>query len=144
MDKTLNIRFLNSSFQPKRTKNSSPSIFVAVARDINSDFDREELGEELMDDDDFGCIDPPGPTTGMGGVTQDDLSSDYGVVSSKKLLALKNENEASYLEFLTHIDGFFVETSDGAVSEIPFENLLSRLQEGGSEMVVEVIEFEPG
>jgi hypothetical protein len=114
-----------------------------VNRDRNSDFDREELGEELLGGDDLGCIDPPGPNEGMGGLTQDELDADYGVVPLNRLPELKNEDDGGYQEFLAHIDGFFIETPDGVLSEVATEDFLSRLQEADSNAVVEIIEFEP-
>ena len=54
------VKLIKEPFEQRREEYESESIFALIMQSIFR-YDREALGQELVEHEDWGCIDPPGP-----------------------------------------------------------------------------------
>ena len=141
------VEMISESFEQKRQRYSSRSAFVAIYCPAGLEYDREAIGAHLFPDSDWGCVDPPGPSTGFGD------SGEIGPNLLEKrripLSSLKNrpgpglEKSRAVLE--AYVDGFFVVDGDEELLvEVPFAAFVERIERGDDRDSVEFVEFEPG
>ena len=121
---------------------SSSSVFVVVFSRSNESHDVEELGEELLEGEEFGCINPPGPNQGFGAISNEELEECNAIFPLALLRA--NHTAEDLADALEMMDGFFVYEGDSdRYSQIMKSQALERIQSSADPLdVLEIVEFE--
>lgn len=134
------------AFGQRRSAYSSDSLFILIYSKRGEIYDREVLGEALFSNQDFGCIDPPGPIDGFGELlNQERLENGGGRFTLRNLRNLSITKNISY-EIFPYLDGLFSANADEKVfQEKPLseECLASMLELGADDDQIEIVEYEP-
>ena len=141
------VKLLKEPFEQRREEYESESVFALILAKASSEYDREALGQALLEDEDWGCIDPPGPIGGFGDlVTQDFLEENECKPTLQALRDLGDEKEISR-ELFPYLDGIFIANPDSSVFEetkYSLGTLVKLLSGADDEDYVEIVEYEPG
>lgn len=139
-------KLFEESFEQRRDLYGSRSLFVLIYSQEGIDYDREVLGEALLPDDDWGCIDPPGPSGGFGDVlTSERIEASNGRLRLGSLREIASDNDIAD-EVFPYLDGVFVANAQEQVfEELERDqqivlNLLKTAADGDQ---IEIVEFEP-
>jgi hypothetical protein len=139
-------RLLDENFTQRRSEYTSRSYFVLIYSKESVDYDREILGEALLPDEEWGCIDPPGPIDGFGEIfTQERLEENNGKLLLGQLRGIASV-ERIVDEIFPYIDGLFIANNDERVfDEIPHnsDSLAALIRSGSDNDCVEIAEYEP-
>ena len=133
------------AFRQRRVAYSSSSLFVLIYSKSNVAYDREVLGETLLDED-FGCIDPPGPNGGFGKLfNQEMLEDNDGKFSMRGLRSIMSSEDIAN-ELFPYLDGIFTANEDECLFQENWhsnESLLSLIDSASDNDRIEIVEFEP-
>jgi hypothetical protein len=144
---TWQVKLSKEPFEQRREEYESESIFALIICKASSEYDREALGQALIEDEDWGCIDPPGPIGGFGDlVTQDFLEENDCKPSLHVLRELGDEKDIAD-ELFPYLDGIFIANADSSVFEetkYSLGTLAKLLSDADDEDYVEIVEYEPG
>jgi hypothetical protein len=142
------IKFISEDgeFGQRRMRYSSSSLFILIYSKRGESYDREELGEALFFNEEFGCIDPPGPIDGFGALlNQEQLENRAARFTLKDLRNLSISKSVTD-ELFPYLDGIFLANSDEKFfQEKPLseEYLTSMLISGADDDQIEIVEYEP-
>ena len=148
----MEVKLIGDSFELKQNQYDCNSTFVCILAKAGSEFDREELGENILDYDEWGCIDPPGPNAGFGGpIDPDFIEENWDDELRAKLTIdlLKSKGELSGLaeQIFPCMDGlFFANTQESHFQELPhqIESLINFLASANGDDYIEIVEYEDG
>ena len=140
---TWKVKLVKEPFEQRREKYESESVFAFIIGKASSEYDREALGSVLIEDDDWGCIDPPGPVGGFGDlVTQDFLEDNDCKPSLYALRDLSDEKEIAR-ELFPYLDGIFIANPDSSVFEetkYSLGTLVKLLSDADNDEYIEIVE----
>jgi hypothetical protein len=141
------VKLLVDPFEQRREEYDSGSIFVLIIGKASTSYDREALGEVLVEEDEWGCIDPPGPVGGFGDlVTQDFLEENDCKPTLQALRELGSEKDVAG-ELFPYLDGIFIANVDSSTFEERKHGLgalVKLLKEADDDDYVGIVEYEPG
>ena len=141
------VKLIKEPFEQRREEYESESIFALIICKASSEYDREALGQELVEHEDWGCIDPPGPIGGFGELlTQDFLEDNDCKPSLHALRDLGDEKEIAS-ELFPYLDGIFIANAGSSVFEeamYSLETLVKLLSDSNDKDYIEIVEYEPG
>lgn len=141
------VKLVKEPFEQRREEYESESIFVLISGKASSEYDREALGQVVVEDEDWGCIDPPGPIGGFGDLVTQDFLEEHDCKPS--VLALRNLGDEKEIarELFPYLDGIFIANADSSVFEetkYSLGTLVKLLSDADDEDYVEIVEYEPG
>ena len=152
MSKEWKLKLISEQFELKQDKYDCNSTFIIFLCKSGVDFDRDDFGDLILDYEEWGTIDPPGPNNGFGSKIDPDLLEelwDDECRSKLKINKLKEIGDIKELseEIFPYIDGIFmVNGSDKTFCEMihNVETLRNFLLSGDEEDFIEIVEYEDG
>ena len=152
MSKEWKLKLISEQFELKQDKYDCNSTFIIFLCKSGVDFDRDDFGDLILDYEEWGTIDPPGPNNGFGSKIDPDLLEelwDDECRSKLKINKLKEIGDIKELseEIFPYIDGIFmVNGSDKTFCEMihNVETLRNFLFSGDEEDFIEIVEYEDG
>jgi hypothetical protein len=141
------VTLLQDPFEQRREEYESESIFALIIGKASASYDREVLGNRLVEDDEWGCIDPPGPIGGFGElITQDFLEENDCKPTLGALRELGSEKEIAD-EIFPYLDGIFnADANSLTFVEMKYSlgTLVKALKDADDNDYIEIVEYEPG
>ena len=152
MSQEWKLKLISDQFELKQDKYDCNSTFVIFLCKSGVDFDRDDFGDLILDYEEWGTIDPPGPNNGFGSKINPDLLEelwDDECRSKLKINKLREIGDIKELseEIFPYIDGIFmVNGSDKTFCEMihNVETLRNFLFSGDEEDFIEIVEYEDG
>ena len=152
MSQEWKLKLISEQFELKQDKYDCNSTFIIFLCKSGVDFDRDDFGDLILDYEDWGTIDPPGPNNGFGSKIDPDLLEelwDDECRSKLKINKLKEIGDIKELseEIFPYIDGIFmVNGKDKTFCEMSHnvETLRNFLLSGSEEDFIEIVEYEDG
>ena len=152
MSKEWKLKLISEQFELKQDKYDCNSTFIVFLCKSGVDFDRDDFGDLILDYEEWGTIDPPGPNNGFGSKINPDLLEelwDDECRSKLKINKLKEIGDIKELseEIFPYIDGIFmVNGKDKTFCEMSHnvETLRNFLLSGNEEDFIEIVEYEDG
>ena len=139
---------LRGKFTGMRTKYSARSIFVAILFNYGDNYDHESIGSEIFPDG-FGCIEPPGPSSGFGSIALTKKEQD-GKIRIQSFKNRKNDDGESVTEsalrasFESYFDAYFVVDRDNScIRQVRKTEFLKSAFDDKEFTAVHLCEFEP-
>ena len=152
MSNSWNVKLISESFTIKQNEYDCNSTFVIILGKSKANYDRDDLGELILDYEEWGCIDPPGPNSGFGGVIDPDLLQDNWDEECRAKLTIKKLQEIGKTSELAkqifpYIDGIFRANEEAYIfEELPHhsDTLIEFFNSGSEDDFLEIIEYEDG
>jgi len=126
-------------------------MFVIILGNSGTNYDEYELGQLILDYEDWGCISPPGPNSGFGGPINPDFLQD-NMVEMRSRLSISKLEEIGILtdlanQIFPYMDGIFRANKEECIfEELPhrIETLIEFLSSGNEDDFIEIVEYEDG
>ena len=152
MSQEWKLKLISEQFELKQDKYDCNSTFIIFLCKSGVDFDRDDFGDLILDYEEWGTIDPPGPNNGFGSKIDPDLLEelwDDECRSKLKINKLREIGDIKELseEIFPYIDGIFmVNAKDKTFCEMihNVETLRNFLLSGSEEDFIEIVEYEDG
>ena len=146
------VKLISDSFDLKQSEYDCNSTFVIFLAEEDSDYDRDDLGELILDYEELGTIDPPGPNKGFGSKIDPDFLEELWDGECRTKLSIKKLKEIGDLEELAkeifpYMDGLFkVNKGEKIFEELPHsvDTLINFLQSKNENNFIEIVEYEDG
>ena len=152
MSKEWKLKLISEQFELKQDKYDCNSTFIIFLCKSGVDFDRDDFGDLILDYEEWGTIDPPGPNNGFGSKIDPDLLEELWDDECRSKLKIKKLKEIGDIkelseEIFPYIDGIFmVNGKDKTFCEMihNVETLRNFLLSGDEEDFIEIVEYEDG
>jgi len=152
MTKDWQAKLISSSFELKQNQYDCDSTFIIFFAEKDLEFDREDFGDLVLDYEEWGIIDPPGPNKGFGSKINPELLEDLWDEECRTKLTIKKLKEIGDLqelarEIFPYIDGFFrVNGRENIFEELPhtIDTLMNFFQSENDNNSIEIVEYENG
>ncbi len=152
MKEVWQVKLISDSFELKQNKYDCNSTFVVFLAKQDSDYDRDEFGELILDYEEWGTIDPPGPNNGFGSKIDPDFLEELWDEECRTKLSIKKLREIGDLKELAkdifpYMDGLFkVNEEEKFFEELPHsvDTLIDFLYSMNENDFIEIVEYEDG
>ena len=143
---------ITEPFELKQNEYDCNSTFIIFLSKAGVDYDRDDFGDLILDYEEWGTIDPPGPNKGFGSkidpefleeLWDDECRSKLTINKLKEIGDLKELSE----EIFPFFDGIFMVKECGKTfDEMPHEveTLSNFLISGNDDDFIEIVEYEDG
>ena len=146
------VKLISDSFELKQNEYDCNSTFVVLLAKEDSEYDRDDLGELILDYEEWGTIDPPGPNKGFGSKIDPDFLEELWDDECRTKLSIKKLKEIGDLEELAkeifpYMDGlFYVNEKEKIFEELTHsvDTLINFLQSKNENDFIEIVEYEDG
>ena len=148
----LKLKLISKPFELKQNVYDCNSTFIIFLCKAGVDFDRDDFGDLILEYEEWGTIDPPGPNQGFGSKIDSDFLEELWNDECRSQLTINKLKETGDIEELSdeifpYIDGIFmVNESYKTFNEMPHEvkTLSNFLLSGNEEDFIEIVEYEEG
>ena len=152
MSKDWEVNLISGTFALKQTEYDCNSTFIIFLSKAGVDYDRDDFGDLVLDYEEWGTIDPPGPNKGFGSKIDPDFLEEIWDDECRSKLTIKKLKDIGDLRELSNeifpfIDGIFkVNGIDNTFDEMPHEvkTLIDFLTSGSEDDFIEIVEYEYG
>ena len=152
MTKTWKANLIEEPFELKQNEYDCNSTFIIFLCKSGVDFDRDDFGDLILDYEEWGTIDPPGPNQGFGSKIDPDFLEELWDDECRSKLTINKLKEVGDLkelsdEIFPYIDGIFmINGNDKTYNEMihKAETLSNFLLSGNEDDFIEIVEYEDG
>ena len=114
MSKDWEINLISEPFELKQNEYDCNSTFIIFLSKAGVDYDRDDFGDLILDYEEWGTIDPPGPNKGFGSKIDPDFLEELWDEECRSKLTIKKLKDTGDLkelseEIFPYIDGIFNE-----------------------------------
>ena len=99
MSQEWKLKLISEQFELKQDKYDCNSTFIIFLCKSGVDFDRDDFGDLILDYEEWGTIDPPGPNNGFGSKIDPDLLEELWDSECRSKLKINK------LKFKTTVEG---------------------------------------
>ncbi len=152
MSKDWKVKLISETFELKQEEYDCNSTFIIFLCKAGVYYDRDDLGDLILDYEEWGTIDPPGPNKGFGSKIDPDFLEELWDDECRSKLTINKLKETGDLkelseEIFPYIDGIFlVNHKDKTFDEMPHKvkTLSDFLLSGNQDDFIEIVEYEDG
>ena len=146
------VNLISEPFELKQNEYDCNSTFIIFLSKAGVDYDRDDFGDLILDYEEWGTIDPPGPKKGFGSKIDPDFLEELWDDECRSKLTIKKLKDTGDLkelseEIFPYIDGIFmINESENSFDEMPHEvkTLSDFLLSGNEDDFIEIVEYEDG
>tara|TARA_Y100000589_G_C27081807_1_gene599962 strand:+ start:509 stop:967 length:459 start_codon:yes stop_codon:yes gene_type:complete len=152
MAKDWEAKLISDSFNLKQNEYDCNSTFILFLAREGSDYDRDDFGDLILDYEEWGTIDPPGPNKGFGSIIDPDFLEELWDDECRTKLSIRKLKEVGDLkelakEIFPYMDGLFrVNEVEKIFEELPHnvDTLINFLHSNNENDFIEIVEYEDG
>jgi len=121
------VNLISEPFELKQNEYDCNSTFIIFLSKAGVDYDRDDFGDLILDYEEWGTIDPPGPNKGFGSKIDPDFLEELWDDECRSKLTIKKLKDTGDIkelseEIFPYIDGIFtVNESKNTFDEMPHE-----------------------
>ena len=146
------LKLISKPFELKQNAYDCNSTFIIFLCKAGVDFDRDDFGDLILDYEEWGTVDPPGPNQGFGSKIDPDFLEELWDDECRSKLTINKLKETGDIEELSeeifpYIDGIFmVNGIEKTFNEMPHnvKTLSNFLLSGSEDDFIEIVEYEDG